>query len=144
MTAPSTVGRFTSSAGHPPGCRQVQHRRIHRRRYTVVALLARSNELQIDRQTLETQFLNLAGAEGVTDIDELNKILERATTLTTMLKNKERVERVAKNIAEHFRNTIEPMGYKAFIVAVDREACALYKEELDRQGIIPPSIPRSY
>jgi hypothetical protein len=27
---------------------------------------------------------------------------------------------------------VEPMGYKAMLVAVDREACALYKEALDR------------
>jgi len=100
------------------------------------------NELQIDRQTLESEFLNLAGAEGVTDIEELNKVLEKATTLTTMLKNKERVEKVVRDIGEHFRSTVEPMGYKAFIVAVDREACALYKEELDRQGIVPPEYSK--
>ena len=28
------------------------------------------------------------------------------------------------------------MGYKAFLVAVDREACALYKEALDKH--LPP------
>lgn len=26
---------------------------------------------------------------------------------------------------------VEPLGYKAFLVAVDREVCALYKEALD-------------
>jgi type I restriction enzyme R subunit len=26
---------------------------------------------------------------------------------------------------------VEPLGYKAFLVAVDREACALYKQALD-------------
>jgi type I restriction enzyme, R subunit len=49
-----------------------------------------------------------------------------------MLKNAERVEKVARFVAEHFRATIEPMGYKAFLVGVDREACALYKSALDR------------
>jgi hypothetical protein len=29
-----------------------------------------------------------------------------------------------------------PLGYKAFLVAVDREGCALYKEALDRY--LPP------
>jgi type I restriction enzyme R subunit len=90
------------------------------------------NELRVDRETLEREFLSLAEAEGVSDIEELNKILERAVTLRTMLKKPERVERVAQYVADHFRQYIEPSGYKAFLVAVDREACALYKEALDR------------
>ena len=49
-----------------------------------------------------------------------------------MLKNSDRVDKVARFVSEHFRNTIEPMGYKAFLVAVDREACVLYKQALDK------------
>ena len=48
----------------------------------------------------------------------------------------ERVEQVALFVADHYQKHIEPMGYKAFLVAVDREACALYKEVLDRY--LPP------
>ncbi|HEV3260279.1 MAG TPA: HsdR family type I site-specific deoxyribonuclease, partial [Gemmataceae bacterium] len=90
------------------------------------------NELRVDRATLETEFLKLAEAEGVSDVEELNKILERAVTLKNMLKNRDRVDGVARFVAEHFRDTVEPMGYKGFLVAVDREACALYKEALDK------------
>jgi len=90
------------------------------------------NELRVDRETLEKEFLDLKEAEGVSDIEELNKVLEKAVTLKNMLKNRERVRRVAEYVANHFRTHVEPMGYKAFLVAVDREACALYKEELDR------------
>ena len=39
-------------------------------------------------------------------------------------------------VADHFRQNIEPLGYKAFLVAVDREACAFYKEALD--ATLPP------
>ncbi len=35
-----------------------------------------------------------------------------------------------------YRENVEPLGYKAFLVAVDREACAFYKEALDE--ILPP------
>jgi len=90
------------------------------------------NDLQVDRETLEREFLGLAELEGVSDIEELNKVLEHAVTLRNMLKNPERVEKVTRFVAQHFRESIEPMGYKAFLVAVDREACALYKEALDR------------
>jgi type I restriction enzyme R subunit len=91
-----------------------------------------SNELLPDKETLEKEFLNLKEAEGVSDIEALNKILEKAVNLRNMLKNKQRMKKVAKYVVEHYKNYVEPMGYKAFLVAVDREACALYKEELDK------------
>jgi type I restriction enzyme R subunit len=94
------------------------------------------NDLMVDRETLEREFLALAELEGVSDIEELNRVLERAVTLKNMLKNPDRVEKVAAYVAEHFLATVEPMGYKAFLVAVDREACCRYKEALDRY--LPP------
>jgi len=90
------------------------------------------NELRVDKETLEKEFLSLAETEGVSDIEVLNKILERAVTLRNMLKNKKRVTKIGKYVSKHYKEYIEPMGYKAFLVGVDREACALYKEELDK------------
>ncbi|MCX7908727.1 MAG: HsdR family type I site-specific deoxyribonuclease [Ignavibacteria bacterium] len=90
------------------------------------------NELQIDKETLEKEFLQLAEAEGISDIENLNKVLEKAVTLKNILKSKDRVKKVAQYVVEHFKEFVEPMGYKAFLVGVDREACVLYKEELDR------------
>jgi hypothetical protein len=81
---------------------------------------------------LEREFLALTEAQGVSDIDELNKILDWAVTLKTFLKAAERVDRVARFVAEHYRTNVEPLGYKAFLVGVDREACALYKQALNR------------
>ena len=39
---------------------------------------------------------------------------------------------VAQLVADHFRQNVEPLGYKAFLVAMDRAACVFYKEALDR------------
>jgi type I restriction enzyme R subunit len=94
------------------------------------------NELLVDRATLEAEFLQVAELEGVSDIETLNKVLERAVTLRNMMKNRERVDGIAKYIAEHFTGNVEPLRYKAFVVGVDREACALYKDALDRY--LPP------
>ena len=85
---------------------------------------------------MEKEFLALAETEGIADIEELNKILERAVNLKNFLKGKERVKKVAQYVADHYRENVEPLGYKAFLVGVDREACALYKEALD--AILPP------
>jgi type I restriction enzyme, R subunit len=90
------------------------------------------NELQVDRETLEAEFLNLIEAEGMSDVEELNQVLDKAVNLRNMLKNKDRMGRVAEHIAQHYKDVVEPMGYKAFVVAVDREACASYKDLLDQ------------
>jgi len=90
------------------------------------------NEMLVPKETLEREFLNLAAEHGVTDIEELNAILERAVNTRNFLKGQGRIEKVGKFVAEHFKQYIEPMNYKAFLVAVDREACALYKKELDK------------
>lgn len=99
------------------------------------------SEIRVPREQLEAEFLDLAQAEGVSDIDELNKILDHAMRLKTFLKADDRIEKVAAFVADHFTRNVEPLGYKAFLVAVDREACALYKEALDK--ILPPeySLP---
>jgi type I restriction enzyme R subunit len=94
------------------------------------------NEMLVPHEIMEKEFLALAETEGIADIEELNKILERAVNLKNFLKGKERVKKVAGLVADHFRENIEPLGYKAFLVAVDREACAFYKEALD--AILPP------
>ena len=44
--------------------------------------------------------------------------------------------KVAAFVAEHFKDNVVPLGYKAFVVAVDREACAKYKQALDK--LLPP------
>ena len=89
------------------------------------------NEMLVPHETLEKEFLSLAEAEGVADIEELNKILERAVNLKNFLKGKDRIRKVAEYVAGHFRENVKPLGYKAFLVGVDREACAQYKHALD-------------
>ena len=95
-----------------------------------------SSDLRVDRETLEREFLNLAITEGMSDLEELNAILDRAVQLKEMMKAPDRVNGIANYVAQHFRETVEPMGFKAFLVAVDREACALYKQALDKY--LPP------
>ena len=86
------------------------------------------NEMLVPHETLDKEFLSLAEAEGVADIEELNKILERAVNLKNFLKGKERIQKVAEFVAKHYLENVEPLGYKAFLVGVDREACALLQE----------------
>ena len=96
-----------------------------------------ASELRVDRETLEREFFNLAITEGISDFEELNAVLDNAVQLKAMMKAPERIDGIAKYVAEHFCETVEPMGFKAFLVAVDREACALYKQALDKY--LPPA-----
>jgi hypothetical protein len=77
---------------------------------------------------LKKSFYTIVETEGISDVEDLNRILDRAVNLKALLKADNRVDRVAQFVARHFRENVEPLGYKAFLVAVDREACALYKQ----------------
>jgi len=90
------------------------------------------NELLANAELMEREFWSIAEGEGVADIDELNKILDRAVNLKNFLKADDRVDKVAKYVAEHYVQNVEPLGYKAFLVGVDRSACAKYKTALDK------------
>ena len=68
----------------------------------------------------------------MSDFEELDAILDRAVNLKAIMKAPDRVDNVAASVAKHFQENVEPMGFKAFLVAVDREACAMYKKALDR------------
>lgn len=94
------------------------------------------SSMRMSAQDLDEQFFALAEQEDVTDVEELNRVLDRAVGLRTFLSADDRIEKVARFVAEHFRENVLPLGYKAFLVAVDREACVKYKQALDR--LLPP------
>ena len=94
------------------------------------------SEMTVPAARLDREFFALAEAESVTDVDELNKVLDRAVGLRTFLTAGDRIEKVAAFVARHFKENVAPLGYKAFLVGVNREACAKYKRALDR--LLPP------
>ena len=94
------------------------------------------SEMTVPAEQLDKEFFALAEMEGITDVEELNRVLERAVGLRTFLTADDRIEKVAAFVADHFRENVAPLGYKAFLVAVNREACAMYKRALDK--LLPP------
>ena len=93
-------------------------------------------EITVPAERLDKEFFELAEDEEVTDVEELNKVLDRAVNLRTFLTADDRIEKVAAFVAEHFKENVEPLGYKGFLVGVNREACAKYKRALDK--FLPP------
>ena len=94
------------------------------------------SDMTVPTEQLDKNFFELAQMEGVTDIGELNKALDYAVNLRTFLTADDRIEKVAAFVAKHFCENIKPLGYKAFLVGVNREACAKYKRALDK--LLPP------
>lgn len=94
------------------------------------------SEMSLPAEQLDKEFFDLAATEGVTDIDELNRVLDRAVGIRTFLTADEHINQVAEFVATHFKENVAPLGYKAFVVAVNREACAKYKQALDKY--LPP------
>ena len=94
------------------------------------------SRMTVPAERLDREFFALAESEGITDVEELNRVLDRAVGLRTFLSADDRIEQVAAFAAKHFQENVAPLGYKAFLVAVNREACAKYKRALDR--LLPP------
>jgi type I restriction enzyme R subunit len=93
----------------------------------------RMADYQVDAKTLDREFFEVT--KDLSDEEE-EEVLQRSVTLKNAMKSKDRIDKIARDVAEHYRTYIEPNGFKAQLVAVDREACALYKEALDRY--LPP------
>ena len=47
--------------------------------------------------------------------------------MAVLVKKPERVRAVVNHIVKHFQTKVEPNGFKAQVVAFDRECCVLYK-----------------
>ncbi|WP_404400955.1 HsdR family type I site-specific deoxyribonuclease [Idiomarina seosinensis] len=88
-------------------------------------------DVHVDKEALDRAFEEFKESAALTDeeADELNK---KSAKMSAFLKSPERIEKIVKDIAEHFKAKVAPHGFKAMIVTPDRHACVQYKEELDK------------
>ncbi|EJL53917.1 type I site-specific deoxyribonuclease, HsdR family [Rhizobium sp. CF122] len=66
------------------------------------------------------------------DDDQLNEIKKRGVRIEDLVKHPRRIELIAYDIWTHFKAYARPDGFKAQIVAIDREAVILYKQSLTK------------
>lgn len=95
------------------------------------------NEYLINQETLEKDLEALKNKAD--DVETLDKAIENLSS-KIILEDPKRIEEIAKYIVDHFKNYVEPNGYKAFVVAVSRKACVLYKKALDKY--LPPEYSK--
>jgi len=90
-------------------------------------------DLHINKEELEKEYRRLLQEEGIGYEDKDGIILTReAAKFGHLVKSQERIQKVCEDIAKHFKEKIEPNGFKGQVVVYDREACDLYKQELDK------------
>jgi type I restriction enzyme R subunit len=83
---------------------------------------------------LETEFEELP-EEIREDVEE--KVKKRLNAIKLVLENPFRIKTIAEDIAKHFKDNIDGK-FKAMVVAGSRNACEVYKRELDKH------LPREY
>lgn len=62
--------------------------------------------------------------------EKREKLKKKGVSLAVIAKHPERIRLIAKDVWEHFKQTCRPDGFKAQIVAIDRESVVLYRAAL--------------
>jgi type I restriction enzyme R subunit len=89
-------------------------------------------EVHLKKEMLEV-FLEVEYEELPEEIREevREEVKHRLNAIKVVLENPRRIARIAEDIAGHFKENVDGK-FKAMVVAVNRKACVLYKEELDK------------
>jgi type I restriction enzyme R subunit len=80
---------------------------------------------------LQAAFDQLAEEENLTE-EQRGKLAAKAAHVSVVVRDKDRISAVCKDIVDHYRSRIAPLGLKAQVVAFDRETCVAYYEEISR------------
>lgn len=78
-------------------------------------------ELRIDRETIDREFEQLAQQNQLNE-EEKSYISAKAGKLANLLKAPKRISAIADDIATHFKQHVDPKGFKGMVVVYDRDA----------------------
>ncbi|MBF0554218.1 MAG: HsdR family type I site-specific deoxyribonuclease [Nitrospirae bacterium] len=82
----------------------------------------------VDRQSIDDEIALLT--EGLDDVSR-RELVKRAGQRSVFIHARERIKDISKDVIDHYRERVEPNGFKAMLVCYDREACKQYKAALD-------------
>jgi type I restriction enzyme, R subunit len=88
-------------------------------------------DVHVDKETIDKAMADFKDNIELTD-EEADQLNKKSAKMAAFLKSPERVSKIVEDIAEHFKEKVEPHGFKGMIVTPDRYACVQYKEELDK------------
>ncbi len=87
-------------------------------------------DVHVDKEGIDKAFAEFQESAALSD-EEADALNRKSARMADFLKSPERVAKIVADIAAHYREKVEPHGFKAMIVTPDRFACVLYKTELD-------------
>ena len=90
-------------------------------------------DLHVNQEAIDEAFEEMT--EGLS-IEEKESLSKSSAKMNVLLKSPARVAAVCQDMAQHFQEKVEPNGFGAQVVTIDRQACVLYKQELDKY--LPP------
>ena len=88
-------------------------------------------DVHVDKETIDKAFAEFKESVALSD-EEADALNKKSAKMSAFLKAPERVAKIVEDIAAHFKEKVDPHGFKAMIVTSDRHACVQYKEELDK------------
>ena len=88
-------------------------------------------DVHVDKETIDKAFAEFRESTALTD-EEADALNKKSAKMAAFLKSPERVSKIVEDIATHFKEKVEPHGFKGMIVTPDRYACIQYKIELDK------------
>ncbi len=86
---------------------------------------------QVDEEALSLGFEEMCAEMELEDEEAKDLIQRQRAKWKELARHPQRVEIVIERMLAHFVEHPDPSGFKAQLVAVDRKACALYKDALD-------------
>jgi len=90
---------------------------------------SRKAEWQVDEAKIDSLFDTWFADVGD---EQLEAIKKRGVKLADLVRHPKRIELIAFDLWNHFKSYALPDGFKAQLVAYDREAIILYKQALDK------------
>jgi type I restriction enzyme, R subunit len=91
----------------------------------------RLTEWEVCAEDVDDNFEADPDFSGLTE-DQIAELKERAGRLAVIAKTPDRIAAVAADVEHYLRTRTAPQGFKAQLVAVDREACVRYAEQLEK------------
>ena len=106
-------------------------RSIHDGATLPVHVETRLVNFHINSNDLEAAFDALAEEEGLTE-EQQGKLAAKAAHISVVVRDKDRIDAVCKDIVTHYRSRIAPLGLKAQVVAYDRATCVAYYDAITK------------
>jgi len=104
-------------------------RSIHDGATLPVHVETRLVNFHFNAEDVQNAFDELADEEELTP-EQRGKLAAKASHISVVVRDKDRIEAICKDIVDHYRTRIAPLGLKAQVVAYDRATCVAYYEAI--------------